>query len=157
MSWSRAQLTAQGVTTTASTSSMTTLEPVLAIPSSGLTIPQIAFGMYKVPADDDGVAIILNAIKVNNWEHDGFVLQPIIIWLNHYCQLSAKQLLLLLILTVWISSLRHGVLLQQRSHTRQSTTSQQSSPPSLLPHFQSMERRPEGWTIGRTTECIAEY
>ena len=39
------------------------MEPKLTT-SSGLSIPQLAFGLYKIPADEDGVSIILEAIKV---------------------------------------------------------------------------------------------
>ena len=38
-------------------------EHLLTIPSSGASIPQMAFGLYKIPADDRGEEIILNAIK----------------------------------------------------------------------------------------------
>ena len=38
-------------------------EPTLAIPSNGSLIPQLAFGLYKVPANEKGEAIILNAVK----------------------------------------------------------------------------------------------
>mmetsp|Transcript_27046 Transcript_27046/g.57973 ORF Transcript_27046/g.57973 Transcript_27046/m.57973 type:complete len:292 (-) Transcript_27046:64-939(-) len=38
-------------------------EPTLTIPASGLSIPQLAFGLYKVPADEIGSSIILEAIK----------------------------------------------------------------------------------------------
>ena len=31
---------------------------------SGSTVPQLAFGLYKVPVDEEGVGIILRAIKV---------------------------------------------------------------------------------------------
>jgi diketogulonate reductase-like aldo/keto reductase len=31
----------------------------------GSPIPQLAFGLYKVPADEDGVSIILEAIKAS--------------------------------------------------------------------------------------------
>ena len=39
-------------------------EPSLTTPSK-LSIPQLAFGLYKVPADESGVSIILEAIKVS--------------------------------------------------------------------------------------------
>jgi hypothetical protein len=38
-------------------------EPSLTL-SNGSAIPQLAFGLYMVPADDDSVKIILEAIKV---------------------------------------------------------------------------------------------
>ena len=41
-------------------------DPTVTIPSSGSSIPSLAFGLYKVPADDDGVSIIIEAIKVRN-------------------------------------------------------------------------------------------
>lgn len=31
---------------------------------SGSIVPQLAFGLYKVPVDEEGVGIILRAIKV---------------------------------------------------------------------------------------------
>jgi len=39
-------------------------EPSLTTPSK-LSIPQLAFGLYKVPVDESGVSIILEAIKVS--------------------------------------------------------------------------------------------
>ena len=38
-------------------------EPYLTV-ANGSAIPQLAFGLYMVPADDEGVKIILEAIKV---------------------------------------------------------------------------------------------
>lgn len=38
-------------------------KPSLLIQSSGISIPQLAFGLYLVPADENGVSIILNAIR----------------------------------------------------------------------------------------------
>ncbi|KAL3797340.1 hypothetical protein ACHAWO_005499 [Cyclotella atomus] len=37
-------------------------EPYLTL-ANGSAIPQLAFGLYMVPADDEGVKIILEAIK----------------------------------------------------------------------------------------------
>jgi len=38
----------------------------------GSTVPQLAFGLYKIPADEDGVSIVLEAIKVGTmWNQDG--------------------------------------------------------------------------------------
>lgn len=34
--------------------------------SSGSPIPQLAFGLYKVPADEEGERIIRNAVKVRS-------------------------------------------------------------------------------------------
>jgi len=39
-------------------------EPTLSISSNGSPIPQMAFGLYKVPANEEGEAIILDAVKV---------------------------------------------------------------------------------------------
>ncbi|KAK1739864.1 aldo-keto reductase family protein [Skeletonema marinoi] len=38
-------------------------DPTLSISSTGSPIPQLAFGMYKVPANEEGEAIILDAVK----------------------------------------------------------------------------------------------
>jgi diketogulonate reductase-like aldo/keto reductase len=38
-------------------------EPSLLIQPSGTSIPQLAFGLYLIPADETGVSIILNAIS----------------------------------------------------------------------------------------------
>ena len=41
----------------------------------GSTVPQLAFGLYKIPADEDGVSIVLEAIKVGTmWNQDGLIL-----------------------------------------------------------------------------------
>lgn len=42
---------------------MAATEPTLSL-ANGTVIPQLAFGLYKIPADDEGVKIILEAIKV---------------------------------------------------------------------------------------------
>ena len=42
---------------------MVELEPSLQV-QNGSVIPQLAFGLYKVPGDEVGVKIILEAIKV---------------------------------------------------------------------------------------------
>lgn len=47
-----------------------TPEPRLAM-NNGATIPQLAFGLYKVPANDEGEAIILNAIRAGYRHFDG--------------------------------------------------------------------------------------
>ncbi len=39
-------------------------EPTLITPN-GSSIPQLAFGLYKVPANEEGEAIILDAVKVS--------------------------------------------------------------------------------------------
>ena len=45
----------------------TMAELTLTLPN-GTFVPQLAFGLYKVPADDEGVTIISEAIKVSVWE-----------------------------------------------------------------------------------------
>jgi hypothetical protein len=45
----------------------TMVELTLTLPN-GTFVPQLAFGLYKVPADDEGVTIISEAIKVSVWE-----------------------------------------------------------------------------------------
>ena len=39
-------------------------EPILLTLPTGGAIPQLAFGLYKVPSDADGESIITEAIKV---------------------------------------------------------------------------------------------
>ncbi|KAL7530270.1 hypothetical protein ACHAWF_003314 [Thalassiosira exigua] len=38
-------------------------EPRLTVPSSGCSIPQLAFGLYRVPADEAGESIVAEAVK----------------------------------------------------------------------------------------------
>ncbi|KAL3782864.1 hypothetical protein HJC23_008858 [Cyclotella cryptica] len=38
-------------------------QPLLLPLPNGSTVPQLAFGLYKIPADEDGVSIVLEAIK----------------------------------------------------------------------------------------------
>jgi len=57
-------------------------DPQLTIPSSGTYIPQLAFGLYKVPADEEGESIILEAIKVRE-QRDTRV--PHRVTLRHQC------------------------------------------------------------------------
>mmetsp|Transcript_22072 Transcript_22072/g.46564 ORF Transcript_22072/g.46564 Transcript_22072/m.46564 type:complete len:292 (+) Transcript_22072:171-1046(+) len=46
-------------------------DPALTIPTSGSTIPQLAFGCYKIPNDETGESIILDAIKAGYRHFDG--------------------------------------------------------------------------------------
>ena len=39
-------------------------DPTLLISSTGSPIPQLVFGLYKVPANEEGEEIILDAVKV---------------------------------------------------------------------------------------------
>lgn len=45
-------------------------EPCL-VANNGVSIPQLAFGLYKIPADEHGVEILLNAIRAGYRHFDG--------------------------------------------------------------------------------------
>jgi hypothetical protein len=42
------------------------MDPTLPISNCMPPIPQLAFGLYKVPANEEGEAIILDAVKVRD-------------------------------------------------------------------------------------------
>lgn len=52
-------------------------DPTILIPSSGLSIPQSAFGLYRVPASEEGESIILDAVKVREREQLSY-------WYHYY-------------------------------------------------------------------------
>jgi hypothetical protein len=52
-------------------------DPTILIPSSGLSIPQSAFGLYRVPASEEGESIILDAVKVR--ERAAVLLVPLLL------------------------------------------------------------------------------